>query len=113
MWLRWNGLCKGCNNATTLEKRGFLMKKLSFAIVGAAALALAACGGKGDDALGDNIEDNYDAAADNLEAMADNTANGAEAAALENQADALEATGDAKEEAVDEADVNAAAVNAM
>ena len=89
------------------------MKKLSFAIVGAAALALAACGGKGDDALGDNIEDNYDAAADNLEAMADNTANGAEAAALENQADALEAEGDTKEEAVDEADVNAAAVNAM
>jgi predicted small lipoprotein YifL len=26
------------------------MKKLSFALVGAAALALAACGGKGDDA---------------------------------------------------------------
>jgi hypothetical protein len=113
MWLRWNGLCEAVNDAITLGKRGFLMKKLSFAIVGAAALALAACGGKGDDALGDNIEDNYDAAADNLEAMADNTANGAEAAALENQADALEAEGDAKEEAVDEADVNAAAVNAM
>jgi hypothetical protein len=88
------------------------MKKLSFAIVGAAALALAACGGQGDDALGDNIEDNYDAAADNLEAMADNAV-GNEAAALENQADALEAEGDAREEAVDEADVNAAAVNAM
>ena len=88
------------------------MKKLSFAIVGAAALALAACGGQGDDALGDNIEDNSDAAADNLEAMADNAV-GNEAAALENQADALEAEGDAREEAVDEADVNAAAVNAM
>lgn len=88
------------------------MKKLSFAIVGAAALALAACGGQGDDALGDNIEDNYDAAADNLEAMADNAV-GNEAAALENQADALEAEGHAREEAVDEADVNAAAVNAM
>ena len=88
------------------------MKKLSFAIVGAAALALAACGGPGDDALGDNIEDNYDAAADNLEAMADNAV-GNEAAALENQADALEAEGDAREEAVDEADVNAATVNAM
>ncbi|MGH6705448.1 MAG: hypothetical protein ACREB1_01400 [Sphingomicrobium sp.] len=89
-----------------------MMKKLSFAIVGAAALALAACGGQGDDALGDNIEDNYDAAADNLEAMADNAV-GNEAAALENQADALEAEGDAREEAVDEADVNAATVNAM
>ena len=89
------------------------MKKLSFAIVGAAALALAACGGKGDDALGDNVADNYEAAADNLEMMADNTANGAEADALENQADALEATGDAKEDAIDDADTNAANVNAM
>lgn len=95
------------------------MKKLSFALVGAASLALAACGGQGDDALGDNVNDNFEAASDNLEAMADN-ATGAEAATLENQADALEAEGDRKEEAIDEADVNAsnaaateAAVNAM
>ena len=90
------------------------MKKLSFAVVGAAALALAACGGQGDDALGENVNDNYEAAADNLEAMADNAATPGEAAALENQADALEAEGDRKEEAIDEADVNSAgAVNAM
>jgi hypothetical protein len=96
------------------------MNKLTFALVGAASLALAACGGKGDDSLGDNVNDNYEAAADNLDAMADNTANGAAAATLENQADALEAEGDRKEEAIDDADVNAqngagaaAAVNAM
>ena len=89
------------------------MKKLSFAIVGAAALALAACGGKGDDTAGDNIADNYDAAAENLEAAADNTANATEADALENQADALREEGEDKEEAVDAADVNAQAVNAM
>jgi hypothetical protein len=88
------------------------MKKLSFALVGAATLALAACGGQGDDAAGDNVADNYEAAADNLEAAADN-ATGAEAANLEAQADALEETGEAKEEAIDEADVNAANVNAM
>ena len=88
------------------------MKKLSFAVVGAAALALAACGGKGDDALADNVEDNYEAAADNLEAMADNTADGAEAAALEDQADALEKEGDRKGDAIDKADVNAAATSA-
>jgi ABC-type glycerol-3-phosphate transport system substrate-binding protein len=88
------------------------MKKLSFAIVGAAALALAACGGQGDDSAGDNIADNYDAAADNLEAMADN-ATGNEEDALENQADALREEGEAKEEAVDEADVNAQNVTAM
>lgn len=89
------------------------MKKVSFALVGAAALALAACGGKGDDALGDNVEQNYDNAADNLDAMADNTSNEVAADKLENQADALRKEGDAKEEAIDESDVNAAQVNAM
>ena len=96
------------------------MKKISFALVGAASLALAACGGSGDDSLGENVNDNYEAAADNLETMADNTGNAAAADTLENQADALEAEGERKEEAIDEADVNAqnsaasaAAVNAM
>ena len=88
------------------------MKKLSFAIVGAAALALSACGGQGDDALGDNVADNYEAAADNLEAMADNTSNEAASDMLENQADALEAEGARKEEAIDDADANAATTNA-
>ena len=88
------------------------MKKLSFALVGAAALALAACGGRGDDTAGDNVADNFDAAADNLDAAADNAA-GAEEEALENQADALREEGEAKEEAVDEADVNAQNVTAM
>lgn len=91
------------------------MKKVSFALVGAAALALAACGGQGDDALGENVQENYENAAENLDAMAANTANAAEAEALGNQADALEAEGANKEEAIDEADVNADAnaVNAM
>lgn len=95
------------------------MKKMSFALVGAAALALAACGGQGDDSLGENVQENFEAAADNFEAAAENAAP-AEAATLENQADALEAEGARQEEAIDEADVNAsnsadaaAAVNAM
>jgi hypothetical protein len=83
------------------------MKKLSFAVVGAAALALAACGGKGDDSLAENVQENYENAAENLDAAADNTANAAEADALENQADALREEGEAKEEAIDKADVNA------
>ena len=88
------------------------MKKLSFALVGAATLALAACGGQGDDALGENVQENMEAQAENLDAAADN-ATGAEAAALENQADALEEKGEQAEEAIDEADVNASNVNAM
>ena len=95
------------------------MKKISFALVGAASLALAACGGSGDDSLGENVQENYEAAAENLDAMSDNTS-GTTAATLENQADALETEGERKEEAIDDADVNAAnpvesnaAVNAM
>ena len=92
------------------------MKKISFALVGAASLALAACGGQGDDTLAENVQENYDNAAENLDVAADN-ATGAEAATLENQSDALEAEGERKEEAIDDADVNAAAsanaVNAM
>ena len=88
------------------------MKKITFALVGAASLALAACGGKGDDALGENVQENYENAAENLDAAADNTS-GAEAANLENQADALREEGENKEEAIDEADVNAQDVNAM
>lgn len=88
------------------------MKKLSFALVGAAALALAACGGKGDDTLGENVQENMENAADALDEAADNTA-GNEAATLENQAEALRNAGDNAEEAIDAADVNAQDVNAM
>ncbi|MEO5973306.1 MAG: hypothetical protein ABIP91_08090 [Sphingomicrobium sp.] len=84
------------------------MNKMSFALLGAASLALAACGGKGDDSLGDNVAENYDNAADNLDAMAGDAANAAEAEALGNQADALRDEGERKEEAIDDADVNAA-----
>jgi len=73
--------------------------------------ALAACGGKGDDSLGANVADAYDNAADQLDAAADNTTNGVQEDVLENQADTLRATGEAKEDAIDDADVNAAAVN--
>jgi hypothetical protein len=83
------------------------MKKMSFALVGAAASRSPLAAVQGDDSLGENVQENYEAAADNLEAAADNTT-GAEAATLENQADALEAEGARKEEAIDDADVNAA-----
>jgi hypothetical protein len=93
--------------------KGIIMKKISFALIGAASLALSACGGKGDDALAENVQENYENAAENLDAAAANST-GAEAATLSNQADALEAEGDRKEEAIDDADVNNAnAVNAM
>ena len=83
-------------------------------LVKAAALAglfaLAACGGKGDDSLGDNVADAADAQADNLEAAADVATNDAVAENLEAQADAVRDAGEAKEEAIDKADVNADAM---
>jgi len=93
------------------------MKKFAFAMVGAAAIALAGCGGSGDDALGENVQENMENQADNLDALAGNAATDAEAEALGNQADQLRDEGNAREEAIDDADVNAAeadsAVNGM
>lgn len=77
----------------------------------AAFAALAACGGKGDDSLGDNVEQAYDNQADVLDAAADNTTNSVQEDQLESQADALREEGARKEDAIDDADVNAAAVN--
>lgn len=78
----------------------------SFAATAALAtslLALTACGGKGDDALGDNVEAAYSNKADALDAQADE---------LEAQADNLRDEGDRKEEAIDDSDVDATAMNA-
>ena len=85
------------------------MKKIAFAMVGAASIALAGCGGQGDDALGENVQENMENAADSLDALAGDAANAAEAEALGNQADQLRNEGDNLEDAIDDADVNAAA----
>ena len=87
------------------------MKFTLKAALGAGLLALAACGGQGDDSLGDNISDNADAVADNIEAVTENSGNEAVEEAGEAKAEAVREAGEAKEEAIDDADVNAAAVN--
>jgi hypothetical protein len=91
--------------------QGCPMKHLVKVAAVSAFLALAACGGKGDDSLGSNVEQAYDNQAEALDAAADNTANEAASDALENQADALRDEGDRKSDAIDDADVNAAATN--
>jgi hypothetical protein len=86
------------------------MKLIFTPAIAAAMISISACGGQGDDALGDNAADVGEAQADNLEAMADN-ASGPMADNLEAQADAAEDRGEAREEAIDESDVDAGALS--
>jgi len=81
------------------------MRHLTKALLGASFLALAACGGQGDDALGDNVADAAENQADMLDAQADNATSDVAEERLEDQADVVEETGEAREEAIDEADV--------
>lgn len=78
------------------------MKKIALLLPVAAALALAACGGKGDDKLGDRVEQAADNRADALEAQADN---------LKDRAEAVRKSGEQQEDAIDAADVNAQAMS--
>ncbi len=82
------------------------MKLLLKATIGATFLALAACGGQGDDSLGENVQEASETKADAIEEQADN-ATGAQEDALEANAAAIRETGEEAEEAIDDADVKA------
>ncbi|QPQ54203.1 hypothetical protein IC614_07465 [Allosphingosinicella flava] len=89
------------------------MKMISKALTGAAFLALAACGGKGDDAAADNASDMYENQAAVVQDMADNTTNEVRQDQLEDRADALEEKADDVADKIDDSDINAEAVNAQ
>jgi hypothetical protein len=84
------------------------MKKMSFVLVGAAALALASCGGKQENAV-ENVDENL--VTENLEAAANEAATVNETDTLANQEEALNA--EAAQTPADDADAKAANVNAM
>lgn len=88
------------------------MKKYFAPALIAATLSLAACGGQGDDTLGDNVADNADAVAENMEDAADNLS-GVTEDQMEANADAVREAGEDAEERIDDADVNAASVNTL
>ncbi len=79
------------------------MKTIATALIlGMLTVPLAACGGKGDDKLGSQVEGAAESRADALEAAADN---------LEDRAEAVRDQGEKQGEAIDDADVNAAAMS--
>jgi ABC-type glycerol-3-phosphate transport system substrate-binding protein len=82
------------------------MKHFGIVLIFAAAVGLSACGGRGDDGLGDNAAEAAENRAQNLEAMAENSS-GPEADTLDALADTEEARGEKLEEAIDDSDVNA------
>ena len=77
------------------------MKILAAALLTASALSLAACGGKGDDKLGDQAASAAENRADVMEAQGEN---------MEDQAEAMRDNAEEMEERIDDADVNAAAL---
>jgi len=80
------------------------------ALIAAGLLALGACGGKGDDTLGDQARQAADNRADAMDAGADN-ATGTDRDAMRANADATRAAGEVREEAINDADVDAHAMS--
>ena len=77
-------------------------------ILAAILLALAGCGGKGDDKAADQVEQAFENKAEALDRAAEN-ASGAAEERLEDEAEIYRRTGEAAAEAVDDVDLNAAA----
>jgi len=88
------------------------VKTIHTLLAAASLTLLAACGGQGDDAAGDAVADQADAAATQMEQQAEQASDAGmepQADALEQQADATREAGEQQEEAIDEADINAEA----
>lgn len=80
------------------------MRRFGYLLAAAAFASLAACGGQGDDATGDIVAKDADAAADTMEQQADTTG-GIAGDVVEGRADAVREAGQNAEEAIDDADI--------
>lgn len=86
------------------------MRVSMIAALGAGLLALTACGGKGDDTLGDQAHDALENKADAMDAAAAKMDGNAKDL-MKAKAETTHEAADAKEEAIDDADVNADAMS--
>ncbi len=84
------------------------MTAYSKIILAAGFIALAACGGKGDDKAAEEVEQAFENKAEALDQAAEN-ATGAVEERLEDEAEIYRRTGEAAAEAVDDVDLNAEA----
>ncbi len=82
------------------------MRIFTVAAISALALTLAACGGRGDDQLGEEAQEAMENRADLIDLGAQSQPGVAKVLA-EAHADAVREEGDAKEKAIDGADLNA------
>jgi hypothetical protein len=119
-WNRFRGLCRRtaeCHAASGAlrangqersflgrQEKGKFMKILIKGAMVAGLMALAACGGGGDDQAAENVEAATENQVENLEAAADNATNESTEASLENQAEAVEQAGENKADAIDDSD---------
>ena len=81
------------------------MTRTSISAIIGLSVALAACGGRGDDKLGEQAQEAAENKADKMDAMAINMS-GTSEDLMQAKADATREAGDAKEEAIDRSDVN-------
>lgn len=81
------------------------MRKSFGIILGAGLIALAGCGGQGDDALAEKVEAEAEAKADVLDAAAENATTDAGEERLEDEAEIVRETGEAKADAIDDVDL--------
>lgn len=88
------------------------MRAIMVVTLTAASLALAACGGKGDDKLGEQAQEALENRADAMDVAADNMS-GPAADSMEVRADAMRDAGNAKEERIDDADLNVDAMSGV
>lgn len=79
--------------------------KIAKLLIGAALLPLAACGGQGDDAAAENVEQAFENSAEQLEQAAEN-ASGATEERLEDEAEVMREAGEAAADTIDEVDLN-------